>query len=58
MQLNLSREEITTIINALHVARDTYNADAERMRLEGQPRLADQFTRQAVETKELLDNLE
>lgn len=50
--------QLATIISALHVARDTYNADAVQMRLSGQPRLAEQFTRQAVEAKELLDTLE
>lgn len=53
-----TKTQIATIINALHVAFDAYNADANKMRSEGHTRLAEQFTRQAVETKELLDELE
>lgn len=54
----LNSIQTAIVINALHVAITSYKADADAMTKSGQPRIAEQFERQARDAKSLLDWLE
>lgn len=54
----LNSTQLAIVINALHIAITAYKADADAMTQSGQPRLAEQFQRQAQEPENLLARLE
>lgn len=55
---DLTPSERATVANALRVAATVYDADAEMLRCDGQPREEEQFKRQAQEARALADRFE
>jgi propanediol dehydratase small subunit len=54
----LSPDERATITHGLRVASDRFDEDAKVARQAGHPRLAEQFERQAADSRQISDALE
>jgi hypothetical protein len=57
-QSNLSADDVSTITNALRVAATRFDESAKVCGEAGHPRLVEQFTRQALDSRAVADRIE